>query len=138
MMTDMHNNMLVERSISPQNETGNSALVGQVHDLENCTAFEWVIALGSLADSDATYTVLIEDSATDFSGANVADAHLLGTEAGASFTFAADNGKRKIGYIGPQRYVRMTITPASNTGDSYISALGIKFFTRKYPHSDQD
>ena len=138
MMTDMHNNIKVERSISPVNETGNSALVGQVHDLANCTGFEWIIALGSLADSDATYTVLIEDSDSSFSGANVDDAYLLGTEAGASFTFAADNGVRKIGYIGPKRYVRMTITPASNTGDSYISALGVKFGTRNYPHSDQD
>ena len=140
MMKDLHNNIQVERSISPHRTTANTAVVSQIHDLANCTAFEFVIATGTLADADATFTVLVEDGDNSALSDNaaVADGFLLGTEVGASFAFGDDDEVRKIGYIGPKRYVRMTITPAGNTGSADFSAVGIKSSTRKRPHSDQD
>lgn len=139
MMQDLHNNIDVERSISPVQVTNNTAEVGEIHDLANVGAFEWVIGIGTLVDADATFTVLVEDgdNAVLSDNAAVADAFLLGTEAGASFTFANDDQVRKIGYIGPKRYVRMTITPASNTGLADISAVGIKTHLRKPPETSQ-
>ena len=52
----------------------------------------------------------------------MAAADLLGTTAGASFTFSDDNKIAKIGYIGSKRYVRLTVTPSNNTGAVLISA----------------
>lgn len=62
---------------------------------------------------------------------------LNGTEAGASFIFSDDEQVRKIGYIGAKRYVRLTITPVANAGNSDISATAILSHARKRPHSSQ-
>ena len=69
--------------------------------------------------------------------AAVPDEFLLGTEAGASFQFDDDNEVRKIGYIGPKRYVRLTITPAANTGNADISAVAVLGCGRTAPFSSQ-
>lgn len=138
-MRDMHNCCEMRRVISPVNVTDNTAQVSQIIDLANRDSCEFVIATGSLADAGATFTVLVEDG--DDSGlsdnASVADAFLLGTESGASFTQADDNETRKIGYIGPKRYVRLTITPAGNAADAYISAVAILGMARVQPQSSQ-
>ena len=128
-MRDLSANVKVSRAISPANGgSGDTPLVSQIIDTQGYDSMMFIIATGSLADSDATFTVLVEDgdnsSLTDNAG--VADAELIGTEAGASFTFGDDNECRKIGYIGAKRYVRLTITPANNTGDQYISAVAVQ------------
>ncbi len=137
-MQDLHNDILCSRAISPVNETGNAALVSQVIDTANFDSLEFVIATGSLADAGATFTVLVEDGpTTGVADGEVADAYLIGTEAGASFTQAEDNQVFKIGYKGIKRYVRLTITPAANATDAYISAVAIQSHARKLPQSDQ-
>ncbi len=128
MKRDLHNNIDVRRAISPVSVSDNTAQVSQIIDTAGFGALEFVIAAGSLADADATFTVLVEDGdASDLvaDGAAVADSHLLGTEAGASFQFDDDNEVRKIGYLGSKRYVRLTITPANNTGAAVVSAVAI-------------
>lgn len=138
-MRDLHNNIEVRRAISPTRVTDNTAETSQIIDRANRESLEFVIAIGTLADANATFTVLIEDGAeSDLSdAAAVDDSMLLGTESGASFTFASDDGVRKIGYIGVNRYVRMTITPAENTGNGDISAVAVLGDSRKVPHSSQ-
>jgi len=126
-MKDALNQMHPLRVISPVSEGGDNALVGQIIDKKGYESLTYVIATGSLADADATFTVLLEESdASNMAGAAaVADADLLGTEALASFTFADDNETRKLGYIGSKRYTRLTITPANNAGAAVISAVAI-------------
>jgi len=136
----LHNEVEIRRAISPDEGAGdNTAKVSQIIDLANREACEFLIATGTLADADATFTVLVEDgdnaSLTD--NAAVADEFLLGTEAGAGFTFAADDSVRKIGYFGPKRYVRLTITPAANTGAWDICAIALLSGCRKTPRSSQ-
>ena len=127
-MIDIHNDIKVSRAISPVSVSDNTAQVSQIIDTANYAALELVIATGSLADVDATFTVLIEDGdASNLSDAGaVADAGLIGTEAGASFQFDDDNETRKIGYRGSKRYVRATITPAANTGAAVLAAVWIQ------------
>ena len=100
-----------------------------------CDSLEFAINIGALADADATFTVLVEDG--DDSGlsdaAAVADTALLGTEALAGFTFANDNETRRIGYVGNKRYVRLTVTPASNTGNAFVSALALQGHPHQAP-----
>lgn len=125
-MKDLLNNIDVKRVISPVSTGDNTATVGQVIDGQGCASVTYVIAIGSLADADATFTVLLEESDASGSGFSaVADADLIGTEALASFQYDDDNECRKLGYKGSKRYTRLTITPANNASAGLWSAVAI-------------
>jgi hypothetical protein len=125
-MHDLHNNIHVKRGISPAAATtDNTAWVSQIIDRLGYGSCEFVFLLGSLADADATFTVLVEDgdAANLSDAAAVDDKFLLGTELLAGFQFDDDNEPRKIGYTGSKRYARVTITPANNTGNAFLAGL---------------
>lgn len=127
-MRDLFNNIHPLRGISPQDAvTNNTAFVSEIIDMQGYQSLTWLIATGSLADADATFVVLVEDGDIANLSDNVAvsDDLLLGTELLAGFTFTHDNKTRKIGYVGHKRYVRLTITPANNTGDVYLAAIAV-------------
>lgn len=134
-MKDSCNSMLVKRVISPVTQTNSdSALVGQIIDRQGFESLTYVIATGGLTDANATFTVLLEESdASNMSGAvAVADGDMISQTAGtapetaASFTFAADDNVRKLGYVGNRRYTRLTITPSGNdSGAAPIAAMAI-------------
>lgn len=127
MLHDLHNELEVRRGFDPVVVTDNTAQVSAIIDMQNCSALEFVIQTGTLEDSNATFAVLVEhDDASGFGTAEaVADADLLGTEAGAAFTFAEDQKVRKIGYKGAKRYVRLTCTPSGNTGNAPLACVAI-------------
>jgi hypothetical protein len=135
---DLHNNIDIKRAISPVSVADNTAQVSQILDTRGYESIELVIATGSIADADATFTVLIEDgdSATLTDAAAVSDTFLLGTEALAGFAFDDDNECRKIGYVGGKRYVRATITPASNASAALLSAVWVLGHARTAPSSN--
>lgn len=107
--------------------TDNTAVASAIIDTLGFGSLTFVITTGSLADSDATFAVLIEDGdEADLSdAAAVPDDQLVGTESLAGFTYAHDNATRKIGYAGFKRYVRMTITGTGNSGAAYIAAVAL-------------
>jgi hypothetical protein len=137
---DLHNNIDVKRGLSPVVAgTDNTAYVSQILDTAGANSAEFIILIGANTDADATFTVLMEDGddASLSDNAAVDNAYLLGTEALASFTFADDNEVRKIGYIGPKRYVRVTITPANNgAGNIYMAGVWIKGHLRTVPSAN--
>ena len=126
-MRDLHNNIDVKRGISPAAAgTDNTPYVSQIVDRQGFDSVEFLVMLGANTDANATFTVLFEDGdAANLSDhAAVDDAYLLGTEALASFDYSDDNECRKIGYIGPKRYCRVTITPAGNdSGNIYMAGI---------------
>lgn len=126
-MKDLMNKIHVKRAISPVSVADNTAQVGQVIDRQGFESVTFGIATGSLADADATFTVLVEhgDAANLSDAAAVDDADLLGTEALAGFNYGDDDETRKIGYIGNKRYVRLTVTPVNNASAALISAVAI-------------
>ncbi|MBP3955404.1 hypothetical protein J8F10_08935 [Gemmata sp. G18] len=132
-MRDITNNLLVKRAISPVSVADNTAQVSQIIDRQGFDSLMFAILIGSVADADATFTALLEESdASDLSGGNaVADADMTtqtnGTapEAAASFQFDDDNEVRKLGYVGNKRYVRLTITPAGNASAAVLAAVAI-------------
>lgn len=126
-MRDLHNNINVRRVLSPASVADNTAQVGQIIDRQGFDSLEFLIATGSLGDAGAEFTVLVEDGdASDLSdSAAVADANLLGTEAGASFIQSDDDKVYKIGYKGDKRYVRLTITPTNNATASLLCAMAV-------------
>lgn len=133
---DLHSNIKVSRAIAPAAAvTDNTPFVSAILDCANFDTNELVLQAGSLADADATFTTLLEESdASDMSGATaVADADLIGTEADASFTFADDNVTRKLGYKGKKRYIRATVTPANNSGNAFMAGIWVQANARKAP-----
>lgn len=126
-MQDLHNNIHVKRVLSPVSVADTTAQVGQIIDRQGYDSLEYVIAIGSVADADATFTILLEEG--DDSGlsdaAAVADANLLGTEALAAFQYDDDNEVRKLGYNGVKRYTRLTITPVNNASAAVLSAVAV-------------
>lgn len=120
------NNIDVKRVISPVSVADTTAQVGTVVDGQGFGSVTYLIATGSIADADATFTVLLEEC--DTSGGTytaVADADLLGTEALAAFQFDDDNECRKLGYIGSKRYTRLTITPVANASAALLCAVAV-------------
>ena len=126
-MKDNFNEINVKRVLSPASVADNTAQVGEIVDSKGFNSLTYLIATGSLADADATFTVLLEDgAAANLSDAvAVADAYLLGTEALASFIFSDDNKCFKLGYIGNKRYTRLTITPGGNASAALLSAVAV-------------
>lgn len=127
-MKDLFNQTHPVRVLSPAAAiTDNTAQVGQIVDSQGYESVTYFIATGSLADADATFTVLLEEGdQSDLSdNSAVADTDLLGTEALAGFDFGDDNECFKIGYRGSKRYTRLTITPADNTGNAFIAAIAV-------------
>lgn len=122
-MRDINSNLHVARAISPVSVADNTAQVSQVFDCRDYDGVMLAILAGSVADADATFTLLIEDSADNVTFGAVADDYLNGTEVQGSFQFDDDNEPRKIGYQGPKRYVRATITPANNASAALVSAV---------------
>lgn len=124
-MKDLFNSITLKRVISPVSVADTTAQVGQAVDRKGFESVTYVIATGSIADADATFTVLLEESDNNSDYTAVADADLLGTEALAGFQFDDDNKCRKLGYVGAKRYTRMTITPVANASAAVISAVAI-------------
>lgn len=135
-MRDFLSNVQVKRAMSPvASAADNTAWVSQIIDRQGYDSAGFIILLGALPDADATFTVLVEEgNAANLSdAAAVADADLIGQdpasatapETQASFTFAADDTVKKIGYRGSKRYLRLTITPAANASASLYAACAV-------------
>lgn len=134
-MRDLMNNIDVKRVIAPVSVADTTAQVGQIIDRRGFDSLTYLIALGSIADADATFTVLLEegDAANLSDAAAVADADLIGTEALAAFQFDSDNACRKLGYKGSKRYTRLTITPVANASAALLSAVAVLGHPRLAP-----
>ena len=148
LLDGLHNGVKYTMAMPPVAAvTNDTAFVSSVLDTNGFLQNEFVGLHGTNADTNATYTLLVEygDDTTTF--AAVPDEFLLGTEAGtvtsgAAVTggapgFADDNKTFKIGYIGPKRYVRVTVTPGSNTGNAFIAGIFAQGGARKGPFSTQ-
>jgi hypothetical protein len=136
---ELHNNIYYSTAFAPKAAvTNDTAQVSAIADRANGEDIELVCTLGTNADTDMTYTVLIEDgdNAALSDNAAVADAYLLGVEA-MGLNYASDGKTFKIGYIGTKRYVRATITPANNTGNVFLSGVWVQGGARKLPKSTQ-
>lgn len=124
---DIHNNSHYVPLITPvAARTDDTAIVSAIIDTAGYESLELVLLTGANTDVNATFAVLVEDgNASNLSdNAAVDDKFLLGTEVGAAFTFADDGECRKIGYVGPKRYVRVTVTPSGNdSGNIFIAGI---------------
>lgn len=139
MPRDLFSEVKCSRALAPvAATTDNTAYVSQIVDTQNYDSTLFVGQFGAIADADATFTVLVEDGdASNLSdNAAVSDANLIGVEA-MSLQFDSDNKTFKIGYKGVKRYVRVTITPAGNTGSLFLAGVWIQGHPRSIPQTTQ-
>jgi len=121
-MRDLVHNETYEIAIAPAVATDNTAIVGNWINVAGYDALSFSIFTGAITGTP-TFTVLVEDAdAADQSDhAAVASNYLLSrvpgvdAETAAGNDLAGANTATKIGYIGSKQYVRITVTPASNT-----------------------
>ena len=138
-MKDMLTSITVKKVTAPISGAADDvAQVGAKIDHQGYESVTYVIATGVLSDADATFTVLLEDSPDNSTFTAVADAYMISQganapEVDASFQFDDDGEVRTLGYIGQQRYSRMTITPATNTGAWLIGVICILGHRRVKP-----
>ncbi len=136
-MRDLANNITPKRGLSPKAATtDNTAYASEILDRLGFDSVTWLTLIGANTDANATFAVLVEDgdAANLSDAAAVDDKYLIGTEALAGFDFSHDNQVRKIGYVGPKRYVRVTITPSGNdSGNVFIAGVWVLGHPRYAP-----
>jgi hypothetical protein len=142
MPRDLHNHIKASYAFAPLAAQTNSdtARVSTILDTQGFEANELLLINGTNTDADATFAVLLEegDNSALSDNAAVADADLIGTEAGASFTFAADNKCIKLGYKGTKRYIRATVTPTgNNSGNWFMAGAWLQGHPRSLPQTSQ-
>ncbi len=126
-MRDIMNSLHLQPAISPVVVTDNTAQVSAIIDRSNYDALMFAINVGTLSDADATVAVAVDhgNQSNLSDAASVPAAMLNGTLALAGFKFDDDVETRKIGYVGDKKYVRITLTPANNTGNIPLSCVAI-------------
>lgn len=130
---DLHHSVRAEVALKLQEITSDTTTVGEEIDMDEFESLEMVIQAGTL--TDGTFDVLVEEALDDGTGSPgafsaVADADLLGTEAGAQLVAADDDKTTKIGYLGQERFVRLSIVSTGTTSGGFLSAVGIKSHAR--------
>ena len=126
-MKDLLNLVHPVRAISPVSVADNTAVVGAVVDRQGFESLTFMIAMGTIADPDATFVVSMDHGSTPTltDAAAVPATELIGTTTLAGFQFDDDNETRKLGYCGIKRYVRLTITPVNNAAAALVSAIAL-------------
>lgn len=126
MTKNIYASSIIKTAIVPQIPTGNTAIVSAIIDTKDFEYLEFNVITGTIADADVTTTFLVEggDVSNLSDAAAIADSELENTEAAAALDFADDGEVSKIGVkILSNRYYRLTITPANNTGNLPIAAI---------------
>jgi hypothetical protein len=111
--------------------TDNTATVSSIIDCQGYDSVSLEIVTGTLTDADATFTTLLEegDASNLSDAATVAEADMVSQNIGTaamtamSYNFADDGETRTVGYVGKKRYIRLTITPANNTGNHFVAGI---------------
>lgn len=125
---DLMNNIHPVVGLAPVVVTDGTAQKTVAIDTRGYESVTFIVALGTLADADATWDVTLKegDDSTQTNHTAVADDDIIGTEALAGFTFAADGACRKIGYSGTKRYVSLEIDDdTANTGNAPMCVIAI-------------
>lgn len=126
MKRDLMNNIHPVVAIAPVVVTDGTAQTSAAIDVRGYKSVTFLIALGTLADADATWSVEVLEGSTTTQASHtaVADTDLIGTEALAGFTFADDGETRKIGYKGDADYVSIEIDDVTaNTGNAPMCVI---------------
>lgn len=123
---DIRSNLISEIAFDVQAISTDTTTTGGIIDTANYDGGVMFTLLCS-AYTDGTYTPLLyEDDASDMSTKTaVADANLIGTEAGAAVSAATTEGEvlTSLGAFGTKRYLRLDIVSTSTSSGATIGAI---------------
>jgi len=125
MPIDTKSNFKVTKVIGPLSPTTTGTMTGTVVDTATYRSNTFIVEAGLQTTTNITVTpVILSGTATD-SLASCAAGELIGTEAAAALSGTAGaSGRKKIGYIGSNRYVRADlIVTAAATGVYSVTLL---------------
>jgi hypothetical protein len=128
-MKDILGTSKVVEALAQCTPAGNTAQVGPIIDRAGYESVLFLIHASTLTTGAATFTPSIEhgDQAnlSDTTAVSSKELGLVRTLAGATFDGTKDNQCFVVGYAGNKRYVRLTITPASNAAAAGLDAQAI-------------
>lgn len=141
-MQELYSDISVKRLISPAAAvTDDTDVTSEEVDRAGCHTVTLILATGTLSDSNAVFSVKVEDSDTSGSGFAAVSTSLLQAsstldatpESGFqyAFDFADDNVQFKIHYLGNKRYLKVTVSPANNTGNLFVVGVAVCSQARK-------
>lgn len=122
-MHDLHNNIRTMPVVAPVAVgTTGTGQTGAIIDTQGYGGVEFVVDVGAITSSAATFTVTVKEGDVTGTLTSVADADLLGTEALAGVAAAArvdgstEKVSKRIGYKGGKRYVQANIVSTATAG----------------------
>ena len=125
-MRDLSSNIDCLVAFAPKAAVQGAPQTSQTVDRQGYNSLVLALLTGVLTDTNAVWSVKIQDSPDKSTWTDVVDGELIGTEALAGFKFSDDTRARKIGYIGLMRYVRATIDDTTtNTGNLFLAGVWI-------------
>lgn len=125
MAQDLYNNVKAVKVIAPISPSATGAVSGAVIDRAGFNSVTFFIANGAVSATGFVMTPTVKSGSATGSLSAVADADLIGTEAGAVISGGASDGQiAKIGYVGMDRYVTVDLNVAGTaTGVHAVMAV---------------
>lgn len=131
MTRDFKSNFSIAYLVNLASQTDNTALTAKLTRANANDVDVIALLLGSVADADVTFTAVLEESDNDSSYSTVNARDYSGTLTGIQFD--DDNTIHTFSYWGNKKYVRLTVTPANNTGNITWGAISITGVGRVQP-----
>lgn len=110
------------------NTNADTAIVSAIIDRKGFDSLTFLVIVGTLTDAGCTVAFTMEhgDASNLSDTAAVAAPDFVGTLAAMAMAQTDDIECRKIGYVGPKRYVRLTATPTGNAaGDIPLACVAL-------------
>jgi hypothetical protein len=135
MGRDLHNNITLRTAIPPISISTNVATLSAIVDRQGYESLEFLILTGLITSGTAAFALAMThgESPTLADGVAVDPTLILGSTAGASFTFSNPSSQFRLGYIGGKRFVQLSITSSANAAAALLAAVAILGAPAKAP-----
>ena len=137
-MRDLCNDITVINALDIQTISTDTTTAGDEIDRADYQgeSLTFVLQTGTVTDGDYLIAITHGDETGVLTA--VADADLIGTEAGASFSADTDDNKTgKIGYVGGKRYVKASIVSTNTSSGAVLGMTAIIGHLKENPDATQ-
>lgn len=130
---NLHSNIKAKAAIDPVAAGATGTTAGRIIDRQGYGGVEFLVHYGAVSTTGSAVTVLLEEGDVTGTLTSVADADLLGTEAGAGLAAGARtsgtgrNVVKRLGYIGTKRYLKLSFTNTGTTSVGIVAAEALLF-----------
>ena len=121
---DLHHKVSQSAGLTSQTIGSNTTTLGEIIDTKGFTALEFLLLSGTLTDGAYAVTLLeaLEGDPTMAAATAVSTEETLGD---ADYALDDDDTAKRIGYIGKQRYVRLSVVSSAVTTGGNLAAVAL-------------